>query len=115
MDAEGQHQREDRAELGICPDLDVAVMVPHDAVSEREPKAIAFGLGREERLENVGNVARGDSSSAVRSCANAARAFPKENSNSANRACAAPNCGAAAQAALAWVNAPIRSDRACRA
>src|ERR671924_821392 len=45
--------------------VDVAAVVLHDAVYEREPEAAAAGLRREERLEDVAQVAGGDALTGV--------------------------------------------------
>src|SRR6266567_1269827 len=55
-----KRQEEGRSDPGLAPDLDLTVVVLHDAVDEGEPDAAALLLGGEERLEDLGQVALDD-------------------------------------------------------
>src|SRR5260370_1187874 len=63
--ARGQGDRERRAEAGRAAHVDVATVLLHDPVHEREPEAGALRLGGEEGLEQVREVAGGDAAAGV--------------------------------------------------
>ena len=61
----GQQYREFAAASYDAAYFDAAMMIFHDAVSQRESEAGAIALGRVERPEDVGQVLRRDAASGV--------------------------------------------------